>query len=340
MSQLKYIVKLLIAYVLFYSGVLNLYRRLFFQDRTIVLMYHRILPVDNHMISFSHDGIIVHDDTFKKQVEFLNRHFTMLDINDFSTYNSRFNGTACLITFDDGWSDNYHYAFPILKENNTPAHIFLPINYISNSNNFWQEKLGQSIYHMCNYADIFHSFLSQYELTNIVQYSTSVRKNLIREFVSTQKQLSPDEIKSLIDEFDKEMSSKSCPAPVNAVDTYMTWADVHEMSKYSISFGSHAVSHHVLTRLPVQQLEHELATSKAIIESKINQSIDSIAYPNGNHDKIVCDTTRAADYKMGFTTEPGFVSPSTNPYRIPRINIHEDMTRHMPLFYCRILGLF
>ena len=119
MHKIKYLIKLLIAYFLYYSGLLALYRTLNFNDKAIVLMYHRVLPEHQHQLSHSHDGIIVHDKTFAKHVSFLRRKFEIFDVHQFTDFLSNklsVSRPACFITFDDGWHDNYTHAFPISRK--------------------------------------------------------------------------------------------------------------------------------------------------------------------------------------------------------------------------------
>jgi len=105
-------------------------------DGIIVLTYHRVndrLPKES---------LVVHPQEFRKQMFFLNfyqRQFQVIGIEEmiewltskavFKTEGGR-PRTKILITFDDGYRDNYLYAWPILKKYKFPAIIFLTTSYI------------------------------------------------------------------------------------------------------------------------------------------------------------------------------------------------------------------
>ena len=82
------------------------------------------------------------------------------------------------------------------------------------------------------------------------------------------------------------------------------------------------------------------AESKRLIEKNIGKRIAAFCYPNGEHDETVVSHVRESGYRVAFTTEPGQVAGGDDAYTIKRINIHEHMTRTIPLFLARIAGLW
>ena len=52
-----------------------------------------------------------------------------------------FRGPCCLITFDDGWVDNFENALPVLRAHRLPAVMFLPVNFIGRRRLFTREAL-------------------------------------------------------------------------------------------------------------------------------------------------------------------------------------------------------
>ena len=87
-------------------------------------------------------------ETFERHLQFLTAHFTILTFRRAAGED----GTAgdwdnaaryCVLTFDDGWLDNYQYAYPLLRAYSAPATIFLPTGLIGSSDWLWPDRLGE-----------------------------------------------------------------------------------------------------------------------------------------------------------------------------------------------------
>ncbi len=62
----------------------------------------------------------------------------------------------------------------------------------------------------------------------------------------------------------------------------LTWDEVRTMNKEGMRFGSHSLSHSLLSNIQDEQLNDELKTSKSKIEKNLGQAITTFAYPYGN----------------------------------------------------------
>ena len=88
----------------------------------------------------------------------------------------------------------------------------------------------------------------------------------------------------------------------------MGWSQVEEMFRSGIEFGSHGLSHAVLSRLNAADLARELTESRLAIERVTGAPVTAIAYPVGGEDSIddrVVAAARNAGYRIGFTYVPG-----------------------------------
>jgi peptidoglycan/xylan/chitin deacetylase (PgdA/CDA1 family) len=89
----------------------------------IVLMYHKVQAIDLR------DTLTISVKKFSSQLKYLVSHgfhtISLSELNEHITANAPLPSKAVLITFDDGYLDNFHYAYPLLVKYNVKANIFL-----------------------------------------------------------------------------------------------------------------------------------------------------------------------------------------------------------------------
>ncbi len=95
-----------------------------------VFMYH-------HINTHKGDMVTVTPDIFEIQMRYLHETgYRTLKAHELVSYiqgNLAMKDKAVMITFDDGWLDNYLYAFPILKKYKINASIFIVTNWVDNA---------------------------------------------------------------------------------------------------------------------------------------------------------------------------------------------------------------
>ena len=107
-------------------------------EGVLILMYHRVnddLPI--------HD-LIVRTKDFEQQMRFFYENpqiYQMIGLKEMEdnrprVFNSRFPKTKVIITFDDGYRDNFTNAFPILRKFKFPATVFLTTGLIGTESKF------------------------------------------------------------------------------------------------------------------------------------------------------------------------------------------------------------
>jgi peptidoglycan/xylan/chitin deacetylase (PgdA/CDA1 family) len=103
-----------------------------------VLMYHRVVEKD---LPFSKYNIYVTRENLEKQFQFLQaRGFETITFGDLMT--RRIPRKPILLTFDDGYEDNYHHLFPLLKRYNVKAVIYILGNR-NHKTNYWDAPQGE-----------------------------------------------------------------------------------------------------------------------------------------------------------------------------------------------------
>jgi peptidoglycan/xylan/chitin deacetylase (PgdA/CDA1 family) len=90
-----------------------------------ILMYHRISKMHKY------DQLCVDPELFDMQMAFLNENYNVISIEQaiekLST--GKYSGNEVVITFDDGYMDNYMQALPILEKYDFPASIYITTEF-------------------------------------------------------------------------------------------------------------------------------------------------------------------------------------------------------------------
>ncbi|MBC2733189.1 MAG: polysaccharide deacetylase family protein [Desulfobacteraceae bacterium] len=277
---------------------------------------------------------------FKKQLDHIKKNYEILSLNEYIKYSEdiadNIHRPAALITFDDGWKDNYTNAFPALRSKNIPATIFLTTGYIGTNRLFWPERLSNLI-HAINACDLTETQQINYllemgdKLFGANQYKFLSNNSSIASEVSlsgiveTCKKLSSDHIENVLNDIETKYPFLKMMEMINT-RSLLSWKEVREMAGKDISFGAHTRNHILLDRVSSDVLLSEIAGSKFDIEEKIEQEVVAFAYPNGNYNKEVSETVGNAGFKVSFTTEYGMNIKGTPSLKNQRIRVDNSFS--------------
>ena len=132
-----------------HSGLLDSYgflRRKFTKSQVAILMYHRVAPKEDDWSLAPHSP-----ESFETHIRHLCRNYEIISLDELIPHLNNgnwFPERAVAITFDDGYKDNYQYAYPILKKHKVPATVFLATSHISQGGLFWTDKVRYVIWNM------------------------------------------------------------------------------------------------------------------------------------------------------------------------------------------------
>lgn len=295
------------AAVLRTSGAVALMRtgRRMWRDEIPILAYHRVLDIaGDPEFDFDPELVSASVEDFDWQMRYIQRHYTPIT---FSHLLSALDGVGTLparpiiVTFDDGFDDNYRNAFPVLKSLGVPATFFIATGYIGQSRTFWFDWF----FYLCgeakrrgvsvridstefNFADEQGDASRRAALAQLWVVPDGERRAAIRRLEAALALDQPE------DGF-----SRSRP---------MMWEDVQEMAAHGMEIGSHTVSHPILTTVDDDGLYDELGKSKQDLEQRLRRPVDVIAYPVGGPQAFngrVQRAVRDAGYRLGVSYVSG-----------------------------------
>lgn len=315
-----------------------------------ILTYHRVLPADQATSVFSSPHIITTKADFEAQIQHLVHHYRILSLEEYAEMRENPGPLplrCAIVTFDDGWRDNYLYALPTLKKYRVPATIFLTTGFIGRNRTFWQERLRFLIQALWGNPTAkkraLESALSPWA-DDISQRSSPNDPMETADFIiGNIKEGNGGTGEPLIEELNRCAGNPEIPVETHG---FLTWDQVREMSQHQITFGSHTHGHRLLTNLPADEIKNEIRTSKQRIEMELGQKISALAYPNGAYGPDIFALLQASGFKFALTTKPGLNSFHTHPYQLRRINMESHRFSDgkgrfsKTLFAARLAGVF
>src|SRR5438270_6415577 len=113
-----------------FVGATSLMERCPRRPSLIVLNYHRL--GDGTKCPYDSDVFSATADQFEQQVRYLKTKYRVASLAEAQDFIERPSNQLpqVLITFDDGYLDNFELAFPILRKHGVPATFFLPTSFI------------------------------------------------------------------------------------------------------------------------------------------------------------------------------------------------------------------
>ncbi|UCC95032.1 MAG: glycosyltransferase [Candidatus Omnitrophota bacterium] len=142
-KKVKFFAKAVLSACVYYSGVFAIIRFLK-RNKPTVICYHRVVEDFCKEKQHSLPGILVSKDSFIKQIQFFKRYYRVISMEDFIESiegKRKLPRYSLLVTFDDGYQDNYTIAYPLLRQFGFAATIFLATDFIdSGMSPEWEQE--------------------------------------------------------------------------------------------------------------------------------------------------------------------------------------------------------
>lgn len=290
--------------------------RYFNKNKIVVLMYHGIVPDDYPVDAWT----LVKESQFKKQMAYLKKYYEVISIQEAFRSTKNYKNDLkprAIITFDDGYSNNYTVAYPILKHFNFPAIIFLTTGFIDSPEFFWFDKIIYSIQRTKRRTmDLQQNNLG---IHNFISDDKAKRWDQIDRLLSKLKEEEPTKREKIASEIIESL------APDLEKIEMLRLLNGHEISEMLaqglIEFGSHTHYHEILTQLMPKEIRKTIESSIDAVFNLTGRKVRYFAYPNGNFNKAVVRELQKLEIEAAFTTIKRFWDSVCNIYEIPRLAV-------------------
>ena len=274
----------------------------------VVLMYHRIGKGEKIFSNLDQS-------VFQAQMRWLRDNCHVIAPEDLmrSAYHSRCSKPPVLVTFDDGYRDYHDNAYPVLKDLEIPALVFLATAFIDNGGLIWTDLVHWAV-HSTNRSSI----TLPWDPGRVLALTYDHDRNALVSVCKTYLKNVPDsERQRLLSKLLKALDVNSAH-PVER--QMLNWDEVRATMDLT-RYGGHTHTHPIMSQLDSSRLETEVVTCRDRISAETGVMPRYFAYPNG----------RAADFNdeaktllklhgfdMAFTTIEGVNGAATDWMEIRR----------------------
>ena len=307
-------------------GVFKLARELQ-RGRSAIVTYHGVLSGADDRYSFLNHNFVAAE-AFERHLRFLAEHYRPIRLSDLVRCYRRNMAPpprSVALTFDDGFANNFTVAFPLLQKHSFPFTVFLTTAMLDRPGaQLWSERVKRAIY-MCP-ADSVRLRLPEGE--TVCQLKTAAaREDAARRVLQGLKRLAPRARDAALESIESACGRPELQPHEMERYQFLSWAQVRTMAAAGVEFGSHTVSHPILSRLDESALRLEVVESKRRIESELKQECYALAYPNGSSADFGLrekSALRGAGYWCALSLAGGLIGARPDLYELDRINIGRE----------------
>lgn len=288
--------------------------RLLSRDRALVVMYHRFGACADDA-----GGAKMPARAFAEHLDYLTSRYNVVPVSEIASRVRT--GTplprgAAAITIDDGYRDAYTVAFPLLRERNLPATLYVTTGFLDGACWLWTDKMRHVFAHTA--ARRFESSVGG-ESLRLTLADEASRRLAASRVNSILKKLRDEEKEATITRVAASLGVE-LPERPPAEFAPLSWDEAREMDRGGVEIASHTITHPILTRVGDEHLRRELFESKARLEVMLARPVENFCYPDGGFDGRVRDAAERAGYSCAVTTEPALVeSRGGDPLALARV---------------------
>ncbi len=306
-----------------------------FSKKAIVLMYHRVANV-----MYDPWALSVSPKNFEEQIEVLSKSFKVVELDELIDNHAvgKLNHKTICITFDDGYTDNFLHAKPILENFNSPATFFIASDYIGSGKLFWWDLLEDIMLGSIQLptfisieiaGKIFEYSLkdpvlneAQINEQNTWRWPAEPPNDRCRLYLAIWEQLLPltlPEINKALEfivkwaGFDEAPKNDKVPMTFEQLNTFS--------DKGLFTLGIHTATHAALPFHSSNYQQAEMNRCKTLLKKHFTNISNAIAYPYGRYNEASVQAARNAGIKAGFTTSQAAITKKSDILALGRMQV-------------------
>ena len=303
------------------SGLGRLLRQTKTWRGLLVLNYHRLARQAADVLD---QGVWSSTpEQFDEQVAFLEQQGDLIDPADLTAdlVSPAARSRNIMLTFDDGYRDNYTLALPVLEAHGARAVFFVVTGVLDSPRLLWWDEVAWMV-RGCRTDSL-----------SFQQHTWPVggperRERTIERLLRRYKKLPTAETEAFLDTLGEATGTGRPPDELGR-DLWLTWDLVRELRDAGMTIGGHTVSHPLLARCSAERQAEELAGCAARLQQELGAAMEWFSYPVGGQSAFsqgVVSQVEALGVRWACSQYGGFQRPGElSPLNVKRVPVERWM---------------
>ena len=287
-----------------------------------ILLYHGVTGHTSQGIeNYSRKHIM--EDDFYRQMQYLSEYCNVLAIDDYLAL--RVNKKplpprAVIISFDDGFRNNFTTAAPILEEFSLPAVFYISSGIVNTDLMFWVDVIEDCL-------NFVRKGTVKIQLNEKYDFSLNTEQEKLKALDTIKSYCKNSSVAEKNRVIDDIQSITRVTASVTHSPNYekVSWRELQQIHANSLfAIGGHSTYHQILSALDTQHAEREIRTSIELLQLNLNTQVEHYSYPEGqpqHYNGAVIDILKKHGVVCCPSAIPGLNSIDEDLFQLRRIMV-------------------
>jgi peptidoglycan/xylan/chitin deacetylase (PgdA/CDA1 family) len=230
------------------------------------------------------------------------------------------------VTFDDGYRDNFEFAYPVLKKYEVPFAIYVATSFADRIGELWWLAL-EAVIAQNQMIGLRIDGQDRWFECRSVQEKQAVFDHI---YAWLRQRPTEAELRQVM----RDLTARhQVDMPAFCAELCMRWDELATLAADPlVTIGAHTVNHPILTKLDDKAVRSELEGSRSVIEAALGVRPAHLAYPVGDRSAAGPREFKIASelgFKTAVTTRPGviFRRHAGHLTALPRISLNGNFQR-------------
>jgi peptidoglycan/xylan/chitin deacetylase (PgdA/CDA1 family) len=306
--------------------------------KAVILMYHRVVELESDPWS-----LCVTPDHFAEHLEVITRLGRPASLSDLvkGLHNGQVQDRTIVVTFDDGYADNFYFAKPALERYDVPGTVFVVAEAVGQQSEFWWDELEQLLLAPDRLP----------ETLNLSLNGLRVEWQLGQESFYTEEDRQDDQDRdpwtapagsrlAFFYSVWQQLLLLSPEARTGALSQIAAWSGAEKFSRAShrimdaeevvrlqqgglVEVGGHTATHVSLPSLSRAEQREEIQRGKRLLEDLLGLPVSHFAYPHGEYNSETVALVKETGFQSACTVVTNSIYRGANPFLLPRFDVRD-----------------